>query len=119
MEALAAVRVSSAARPISGRTAAYGPVGRHQPGHDLDRAEDQRHDHHEAALGALRRRAATSAPASEPTAMKVPRSPYCLGPEPELLLGHQRRLVSWKFIPKVPTKNTTQSTSRISRADRT
>ena len=51
------------------------------------------------------RRAASSAPDSEPIASVVPRMPYSLAPLWNTSVAISAD-VSWKFSPKVPAKNT-------------
>ena len=51
------------------------------------------------------RRAASSAPVSEPTAMNVPSRPYSLAPLSKTSVAISAEVI-WKFRPKVPAKNT-------------
>ena len=55
------------------------------------------------------RRAASSAPASEPIASTEPRMPYSPAPLWNTWVAISAD-VSWKFSPKVPAKNTATST---------
>ena len=64
------------------------------------------------ADGRLRRRAASKAPASDPTATRVTRSPYAWAPRWNSCCAINT-LIIWKFKPKVPTKNTTHMTSTM------
>ncbi len=64
------------------------------------------------------RRAASRAPASEPTARTEPSTPNSLAPLPNSSVAISA-LVIWKFIPNPPRKNTHHSTRTRSGRDRT
>ena len=58
------------------------------------------------------RRAAINAPASEPMAMNEPSSPNSLAPLSKTSVAIRAEVI-WKFMPKVPAKNTSTSTISI------
>ncbi len=64
------------------------------------------------------RPAAISEPASEPTAMNVPSSPYSVGPLSKTSVAISADVI-WKFSPKVPAKNTVARISNRSGRPRT
>lgn len=64
------------------------------------------------------RRADSSAAESEPIAITDPSSPYSLAPRWNTVVD-MSAMVIWKFIPKVPSMNTTNSSSLMSLRPRT
>ncbi len=64
------------------------------------------------------RRAESSAAASEPTAMIEPSRPYSPAPLSKTVVAI-RAIVSWKFMPNVPSTKTRKSTSLRSGRPRT
>ena len=53
----------------------------------------------------MTRRAAISAPTSDPTAIDEPRMPYSPAPLPNTWVAISAEVI-WKFIPNVPAKKT-------------
>ena len=112
------MRVSSATRPSSGRIAAYVAYVGISPAPISTIAKASAITTTNRPRGRVCRRAASSAPVSEPTAMNVPRIPYAAAPLWNCCWAISAEVI-WKFMPKVPTKNATHRISSRSPRCRT
>ena len=109
MVALAAVIIVSAVTPTSGRTRANVRYVGMKPAMTSVTPNSTAAETTSRCRG-VPRRAASSAPASDPTAMAEPSRPNSPAPLWNTFVAI-RAVVSWKLRPKVPAKNTIAGSS--------